>query len=463
MSKVSIRQPVVLYAMVFMLIIAFSVVTLASLAMVNASRRAYRRSVLQELRAVAKSAPTNVLPRIVASRPHDLELEVGLVSTATPALGVTIEEARTAARKPSLSSSMVVVPVSYGASEAYLVGRFPSSVPLSIAFVEVTRMIPIVLIGALACAAVLAFMIGRLVLPPLTALSEIAQDVRADSGGTLEPSDAPNEIVEVARNFRRTIRMLNDERQRIEAQRDELARMQASLVRASKLASVGRLAAGIAHEIGNPLAAVHGYLSLMKGGLDDAQRDEVLERSLKELGRINDTIKKLLTYAREGEEASEPTTPFSPGKVVEEALGLVRGHPSLRDVQIDNRIPAEAHVIALGHAGRLNQVLVNLLLNAAHAVAGREQQRIVLTLEEAEGQLTLLVSDTGSGIEEENREQIFDPFFTTKAPGEGTGLGLAISRSLMEAMDGDLEVVDSREGGATFAIRLTRPRDEELC
>lgn len=462
MSKVSIRQPVVLYAMVFMLIVAFSVVTLASLAMVNASRRAYRRAVLQELKAISKSAPPDALPGMLAARPLDLELEVGIVSTATPAFGLSVQDARRAAEEPSLKSPVVAVPISYGADQRYLVGRFTSSVPLSIAFVEITRMIPIVLIGALACAALLAFMISRLVLPPLTALSEIARDVRADSGGTLEPSDAPNEIAEVARNFRHTIRLLNEERQRIEAQRDELERMQASLVRASKLASVGRLAAGIAHEIGNPLAAVQGYLSLMKTGLDDAERDEVQQRCLKELGRINDTIKKLLTYAREGEEATEETTPFVLGKVVEEAIGLVRGHPALREVKIDNRIPTREEAAALGHEGRLNQVLVNLLLNAAHAVEGREDRRIILTLEEHPDRLVLFVSDTGPGIDEANREQIFDPFFTTKAPGEGTGLGLAISRSLMEAMDGDLEVVDSAEGGATFAIRLARAEGKDL-
>jgi C4-dicarboxylate-specific signal transduction histidine kinase len=453
MSKVSIRQPVVLYAMVFMLIIAFVVVTLASVAMVNASRRAYRRAAELELRAIAGMAPAEELQRMLASRPADLELEVGVVTSGTAALGIDLLQAKRAMQTQRLSSPIVAVALHHPSQEMILIGRFSGSVPSSIAFVEITRMIPFVLIGALACAAVLAFMIGRLVLPPLNALAEIAQDIRAESEGALEPSDAPNEIVEVARQFRRTIGMLNQERRLIEAQRDELARMQASLVRASKLASVGRLAAGIAHEIGNPLAAVQGYLSLMKSGLDEQEETEVLERSLKELARIHETIKKLLAYARQGDE-QEPTAPLSLGAVVAEALALVRGHPSIRTVEIDNRVAA-GPPDAIGHADRLNQVLINLLLNAGQAMAEAETRKISLSLSVEESRVSIIISDSGPGIPEAKREQIFDPFFTTKAPGEGTGLGLAISRSLMEAMDGDLELLHS-ELGATFAVRLRR-------
>jgi two-component system, NtrC family, sensor kinase len=454
MSKVSIRQPVVLYAMVFMLIIAFAVVTLASVAMVSASRRAYRRAAIFELRALEGMAPADMIARVVASRPIELELEVGVVTATSSAHGVDLEQARRAALNPRLSSSVVAIPL-HSDYESYLIGRFDGSVPSSIAFVEITRMIPMVLIGALACAALLAFMIGRLVLPPLTALSEIARDIHAESGGTLEPSDAPNEIAEVARQFRRTIGLLNEERKLIEAQRDELAQMQASLVRASKLASVGRLAAGIAHEIGNPLAAVQGYLSLLKGGLEQDQQQQVLERSVKELGRIHETIKKLLTYARKGDERDEPPSPISIASVLAEALALVRGHPAIRVCEIQNMVSGD-EPDAIAHPGRLNQVLVNLLLNAGQAMTDSEPKRIVLRTTIEKARITLFVSDSGPGIPEAKREQIFDPFFTTKAPGEGTGLGLAISRSLMEAMDGALEVVDS-DTGATFAVVMRTP------
>jgi C4-dicarboxylate-specific signal transduction histidine kinase len=451
LSKVSIRQPVVLYAMVFMLIVAFSVVTLASFSMVSASRRAYRRALQIELEALATSVPREVLAQAVAARRQDLEVDIILVTGGRASSGVTIEMARAAAHRPELSSPLVALSVPSGQEEAYLVGRFSSSIPLSIAFVEVSRMVPFVLVGALACAALLAFMIGRLVLPPLSALSEIAEKARIAPDSALEPSDAPNEIVEVARSFKNTVRVLDDERRKIEVQKNELERMQASLIRASKLASVGRLAAGIAHEIGNPLAAVQGYLSLMKAGLDESQRGEVLDRCTRELQRINDTIRKLLTYARTGEDPSEPPVAIDAGKVVEEALALVGGHPVMRGIDVDNAV---ASAPAIGRAGHLNQVMVNLLLNAAQAMEGRTERRIVLERRDGDGTTTILVSDTGPGIPVEKREQVFDPFYTTKAPGEGTGLGLAISRSLVEGMGGALEIVEPAAGGATFAIRL---------
>src|SRR5262249_24778291 len=135
--------------------------------------------------------------------------------------------------------------------------------------------------------------------------------------------------------FRRTLRRLKEERELMAAQKRELEQMQESLVRASKLASVARLAAGIAHEIGNPLAAVQGYLALLPR-LDDKEQKEVIERSAKELQRIHETIKKLLTYARQ--EDSAPLAPIKLSQVVSDALLLVRGHPVMRPVEIEDEL-----------------------------------------------------------------------------------------------------------------------------
>jgi two-component system NtrC family sensor kinase len=239
--------------------------------------------------------------------------------------------------------------------------------------------------------------------------------------------------------------------------------MQEGLVRASKLASVGRLAAGIAHEIGNPLAAVRGYLSLLQGGLDPTQQKEVLERSLKELGRIHETIKKLLTYARRGVETAEPPVPFSSGKVVEEAIGLVRGHPALRVVRIDHPGTDPDGPDAIGHPGRLNQVLVNLLLNAGQAMEATPDAEITVATRTDGAWLEIVVSDNGPGIPKDKLPLIFDPFFTTKAPGEGTGLGLAVSRALMEAMGGDLQASSEEGRGASFTVRLRRTNPPDVA
>jgi C4-dicarboxylate-specific signal transduction histidine kinase len=340
-------------------------------------------------------------------------------------------------------------------TEAYLAARIDPSIPFSIGIVELTRrMVPFALLGAIACAAFLAFMVGRVFLPQLSALAAIARDpgIRVDG---LVSDDTPNEIFEVAQTFRRTLRQLKEEREVMAQQKRELEQMQANLVRASKLASVGRLAAGIAHEIGNPLTAVQGYLSLFPR-LDAAEQKEVVERSAKELLRIHETIKKLLTYARQDGEHT-PIHPIALRNVVSDSILLLRGHPAFRPVQIKEELLEPNGAEALGDAGRLGQVLVNLLLNAAQAMEGRPDPRIRI-LERIEGTwVELDVEDNGPGVPQEKREQIFDPFYTTKAPGEGTGLGLAVSRSLVESMDGDLTVSAAKDGaGACFTIRLKR-------
>ena len=498
MNRVSIRQPVVLYAVVFMLALAAMVLTLSTIALVSASRRAYRRAAHNELMAISLRGPSHEVRHWLHNRPRTLEMEIGLVTPSKPALGVTLEDARKEVGHIERGGDIVVVPVDAPGAEAYLVGLVDPSIPTSIALVEMSRMAPFVLVGALICAGLLAFMVTRLLLPPLSILGEIAKDASALRDG-LDADDAPNEILEIAQQFRQTVRQLRAEQAQIVTQKAELERMQAGLIRASKLASVGRLAAGIAHEIGNPLAAVLGYLSLLKEGLDPSARDEVLERSAKELTRISETIRKLLTYARKGEEPHEPSQPISTERIIAEALALVRGHPLLRGVSITRTVEPNARVDsapldsaplgnasakdapadnvpandprgtartttepdALGHADRLNQVLVNLLLNAAHAMEEQPIRSISIERTATANDVRIAIRDSGPGIEPELLEQIFDPFFTTKDPGEGTGLGLAISRAIMESMEGDLTVTSDVGKGACFVVRLpARPHED---
>lgn len=453
MSKVSIRQPLVIYAMVFVFLVAFVAVTISSFALVRGARRAYHRAVTAELKALVSKQGAAGVRHLIAASSIDAELELGVVTHRQDALGIDFRTAQRLARGIERDDLIAAVRLEAPGSEAYVVARIDPSVPMSIAFVEVSRMIPLVLVGAIAIAALLAFMIGRILLPSLDVLSQVAATTTVDEQDQLTHSETPNEILEVAQRFRRTVRQLNDERDRIEAQKDEMARMQESLVRASKLASVGRLAAGVAHEIGNPLAAVQGYLSLLKSGLEPDQERDVLERSHKELGRINETIRKLLTYARQGEQADEPTTPIDTTAVIAEAIGLVSGHPNLRGITFTTPDKLDTED-AKGHAGRLQQVLVNLLLNAGQAIG--DSGHIEISRVESTENIDIRVTDDGPGITPDRAEQIFDPFFTTKAPGEGTGLGLAVSRALMEAMGGDLVLDAEHEGGARFVVRLER-------
>lgn len=462
MSRSSIRQPLVVYAVVLALVISLGVLAFCGVGLSRAARRAYRRAVRQELHLFARSG---LLPG--ADNP-DAEVRLGLVTSSTRAFGLGRPEARAIVTNPNSAPHIVVVPFAGPSEEMYLVAALPRSVPVSIALVELSRIMPFVLLLALLAAAVMAFLVYRQLLPSLRALAELADEPRSTPSGLNRP-DAPNEITEIALRFRDTTRMLRDARERAEAQRDELERMQSSLIRASKLASVGRLAAGIAHEIGNPLAAVKGYLSLIRDGLPEHDQAEALARSIRELSRIHAIIEKLLTYARTGSERQTASEPFELRSALSDAIGLVRGHAALRGVEIIDEVPDDGLRVR-GQVDRLGQVLVNLLLNAGQATSGGKARQVRLTRAREGAEVTIEVSDSGPGVAQEHEEHLFEPFFTTKGPGEGTGLGLAVSRAMMETMGGTLELIADRpaggplsRSGATFAVRLPLEPNESAA
>jgi two-component system, NtrC family, sensor kinase len=455
LSQGTLRQPLFVNTVVLTLLLSLACVIVTSFALVRATKRTYRRAAIETI-AVLSQAPTRAdLELAIAKGPFPDAFELAVVTSTAVAFGMGLPGARLVAASTSEVDEIYATRADRLTQETYVVARISPSVPLAIAFSEVAKTLPVLMGLALLAGLALAYSIGRLLLPQLSTLTAFAKEAGEDAD-VLIPSDAPNEVTEIARRFRSTIRQLHSERDKMKAQRDELARMQEGLVRASKLASIGRLAAGIAHEIGNPLAAVRGYLGLMQSGLEPAQEKDVLARSLKELGRIHETIKKLLTYARKGEDNVEPIAQFSTTKVLEEAIALVRGHPALRVVRIDHTGGDPERFDALGHPSRFNQVIVNLLLNAGQAMEGMEHPEITILTREAENSLEIIVSDNGPGIPKDKVGAIFDPFFTTKAPGEGTGLGLAVSKALMEAMNGDLTVESTEGQGASFTIRVPR-------
>ena len=424
----------------------------ASFSLLRATERAYRRVLSKQLETLGTTSSPKELPTYATHLSSD-EVQYGVVTSSVAAHGINQKGARDAARHKTGELPVVAVPLR-SERGAYLIARFAPGIPESIAYVELSRMAPLVLLSALAAAALFGFMIGRLLFPYFSWLMSIAQTTRPSPQDTDEIMRAPNEVLAVAQRFQRTVNQLNREREKIEEEKAQIEAMQEGLVRASKLASVGRLAAGVAHEIGNPLAAVRGYVSLVEGGLSKEQERDVLARSAKELERISDTIKKLLAYARGGEEKETEHMEFSLSDVIKDTLSLVRGHPVLRDVEITNNT-AEQGLRGYGHPEKFGQVLVNLILNAAQAMKNTRTKKIVISGAEEKERSHILVTDNGPGIDMETQAHIFDPFFTTKAPGEGTGLGLAVSRSLMEGMGGDLLLVE-QASGAQFAVQVPR-------
>ena len=310
------------------------------------------------------------------------------------------------------------------------------------------------------------YVVTRHVLRPMERLMEVADAVAA---GRLEARAPGAETSD--------FQVLGE---RINRMTDHLLDAQSQVVRAEKLASVGRLAAGIAHEVGNPLGAVGTYVDVLQRRGADA---EVVTGVRRELERIDRIIRSLLDYARPREDSVQPV---DLGAVAAGAFELLRAQGALKGVQARLDVSPDTPRV-LGRAHVLEQVIVNLVLNAADAAAGKV---VVLAtrhwlyepiaapsrratdpglatfpraLERRPGRTDfapghpgalLLVADAGPGVPSEDRHQVFEPFYTTKAPGQGTGLGLAIVAREVFEMGGVVWVDDAREGGAAFKIFL---------
>ena len=232
---------------------------------------------------------------------------------------------------------------------------------------------------------------------------------------------------------------------------EHITRAQEELVAAERLATVGRLAAGVAHEVGNPLSGILGYLSLLRGQPGaSAEAREYVDRIETEVHRINGIVRGLLDLGR----PPRPTlTPVEVAPLVETSVRLVAAGPDFRGVQV--KLDVAPGLAVLADAGPLSQVLINLLLNAAQAVAGDGTVRLFARAEQ-EGPVRIDIVDSGPGIPNEVRPRLFEPFFTTKPGGKGTGLGLAVSQSLVRAMGGTLEAGNAPGGGGCFSVRLPR-------
>ena len=234
-----------------------------------------------------------------------------------------------------------------------------------------------------------------------------------------------------------------------QTRRSERAAMEAKLTRAEHLAEIGQLAASLAHEIKNPLAGISGAIQIIGDALPASNPHRPIIRDiLRQINRLDATVKDLLLYAR-------PTPPTLHrtrlDELVARVMTLLDREPAVQRVRVerDGSVPA-----SFIHAdeGQLEQVLVNLILNAAHASPDAAPVRIHVTQREATTELS--VSDVGSGMPPEVRERALEPFFTTKA--QGTGLGLTICRHIVEAHDGRIRI-DSHVGkGTTVTIELPR-------
>ena len=240
--------------------------------------------------------------------------------------------------------------------------------------------------------------------------------------------------------------------------------LEAQIIQNDKMASIGQLVSGVAHELNNPLTSIAGLAELL---LERPPHPELPREHLKvihdQAERASRIVRNLLTFARKGGVAEKTAVDLN--DVVTRTALLIEYELQLHGIELDSSLSPDP-VVVLGDRYELQQVLLNLVTNAVQAVATLEPgrpRRITLQTGSADGEAVLRVRDSGAGVPKHLAPYLFTPFFTTKAPGEGTGLGLSLSYGLVKAHGGDLTHQMPSEGGAEFQVVLPIYQSETLA
>jgi two-component system, NtrC family, sensor kinase len=338
------------------------------------------------------------------------------------------------------------------------------------AFINLRELVLFYLITGAAVALVLgALVIRRQVSSPLIRINRALARVADGRLDTSIPIEGARELADLGVAFNRMTATLSLQKQsleekilEVETSARELEAAQDRLIRAAKLASVGTLAAGVAHEIGNPLAGVLGLLDALDAGEAEAPetREKYLALMRKEIERIDRIIRDLLAFARPPRPSEEAPPASSLPEVAAHLRALLRAQPLFDRVEIVERFPGDVPALAIPE-GDLTQLLLNLFLNAAQAMAGEGRIELdVLPRESARPHagtapgraMTIRVSDTGPGVAASAVDKIFDPFFSGRKAG--AGLGLAICQSICDRAGGDISLDPTAERGTRFVITL---------
>lgn len=227
--------------------------------------------------------------------------------------------------------------------------------------------------------------------------------------------------------------------------------MQKQMAQADKLASIGELSSGIAHEINNPLGIILGYTQLLLRGEDPgSDRYDDLKTIEKHVQSCKAIVEDLLNFARTSSPQKEHLDIHA---VIADVIGFVRHHGNVDAIRIETDFaPHLPH--AFIDEKKIKQVLINLMMNAIHAVDRNGAIKVTTGLNQAANRIAVEVADTGHGIAKENISRIFDPFFTTKPTGEGTGLGLSVSYGIIKGHGGNISVKSTPGKGAAFTLTL---------
>ena len=331
-----------------------------------------------------------------------------------------------------------------------------------------------------------AYVLRRRLVLPLEKLAAAARSITDGGTAVRAPEEGTLETVELGRAFNEMTETLERRSSELEkavvdlrASNRDLRKAREGLDRAGRLAAVGRLAAGVAHEVGNPMGAMLAFIDLARrdSGLSDDGRQH-LQRAGEEGQRVRGILRQLLDFSSPRRTEREPVDLIA---LCQETAILVSAQRRYKRITL--KVEAEGRPPPLASTDRntVKQIILNLLLNAGDALNERsEGGHITVRVRSAVGQLRAgerpafaagrrtsdvvecVVADDGPGIPEENRGRIFDPFFTTKDPGEGTGLGLANAARSAEELGGRLELAEpSGNPGAEFVLQLPAVTGEE--
>lgn len=322
---------------------------------------------------------------------------------------------------------------------------------------EVVRWVAVLLLLA---GAALFFLVDRMVVAPLRKISQQASQIQDFSGGhriTVQSNDELKSLVESVNKMLDTLQI------KVQTVKEQ----QLQLIQSAKMASLGEMAGGVAHEINNPLAIISGYASIIEGQCRSPEFDKSLvqkhaaniQKSVDRIGRI---VKGLRSFSRQT--ALDPRQPSNLSVIVDDVCQLCSERIKNEEVDffVDHDfLDAHKNWTVICRPTEIEQALLNLISNSLDAIRGQHERWIRISFYETPTLLGIRIMDSGTGVPAEIQEKIFQPFFTTKELGKGTGLGLSISKGLLEANDGRL-FLDNESTHTCFVLELPHTHAKDL-
>lgn len=311
------------------------------------------------------------------------------------------------------------------------------------------------------------FFLSRKLLRPIERLTGQAEHFSGATDTLLFSSDSGEGFHRLSRALNHLVGQLKHEQEQLQITvkalakaNEDLLATQHEMVRTEKLVSIGRLSAGLAHEIGNPLTILSGYLELLKNpDLDEPLAHDFLARATKEAERMDTLIQRLLEFARP---SSGELRQCSLHQVISECFDDLRCQPLFKNITFQQQLLADKDTV-WADPGQIRQVLLNCMVNAADAIHEKQGAcehyiKIETTIgtigDDAEEYIVITLKDSGTGIFADQLSSVFDPFFTTKDAGKGTGLGMSVCYMIIQEMEGSIEISSQQGKGAKVTISL---------